>query len=466
MTTTSLRGARRAAPALVLAALAALVCAPAAAWPGPPVAVPGTPPTSVPTAADAPGDGAPSDDAAAPPAQTTWALRPAGAEGADARVSLRHEVEPGGAASDVVALTNFSARPATFAVYASDGLITDEGLFDLLAPGDAPSDGGAWIAVGPVEGATARPDGGILLDVPAGETVLVPVEIRVPANATPGDHPAGVVAELVRGEGGGVQLAARVGVRVHLRVAGDVVARLEPQRVTATYTPSWNPFAPGTVTVTVDVANAGNVRMGADTAVRVEGPWGVASAEARVEQREVLPGQAVPTTVEIPVAPLVRAWGEVVVTPGVVGEDVVDGPLQAGSASFALWVVPWSQLALLAAVVGLVLLVRGLRRRSARIVQARIDAAVAAATAAAGAAAGPRPRAAPRAPPRPTPPLTTSTGPPPSPPPRRPPRGRGRSTPDPRRTRSAHALSARARVPSARRRRRPAGAPPRPSPRT
>lgn len=321
------------------------------------------------------------DDPAEPSTSTTWALRPATDEAPDGRISLRHVIEGGAEAGDLLALTNFSDRPATFAVYASDGTVSPDGNFDVLPSDEPPVGGGAWITVGPVEGSTARAEGGVVLEVGAGATVLVPLLISVPANATPGDHPAGVVAELVQG-GGGVQVSSRVGVRVHLRVAGDVVAALVPEAVTATYTPSWNPFSGGTVTVTVAVANTGNVRLGAETVASVEGPGGLASTRATSTQREVLPGQAAETTLEIPVAPLFYTWGDVVVHPAVVGEDDVTAALTAGTASFTVWTVPWSQLVLLLLVVGLILLVRVSRRRNAARVQAKIDAAVAAATAA------------------------------------------------------------------------------------
>lgn len=323
-----------------------------------------------------------------PSTSTTWTLQPSTEDGPDGRVSLRHVVEGGGTATDMVALTNFSDRPATFAVYASDGVVAPDGSFDVLPSDEEPADGGAWVTIGPADGSTARAGGGVVLEVAAGATVRLPVQIGVPTNATPGDHPAGIVAELVQGEAGAVQLSTRVGVRVHLRVAGDVVAELVPEDVTATYTPSWNPFAGGTVTVTVAVANAGNVRLGAQTAATVAGPGGVALRTAASEQREVLPGEAATATVEIPVAPLVFAWGDVAVTPVLVGDDDLGGAaLIDGTASFTVWTVPWSQLALLLALVGAWLLARRLRRRSAARVQARIDAAVAAATAA-GAADG------------------------------------------------------------------------------
>ena len=53
---------------------------------------------------------------------TTWAVAPASAEGPDGRVSFRHTIDPGGSVEEFVAVTNFSAAAAPFAIYASDGV--------------------------------------------------------------------------------------------------------------------------------------------------------------------------------------------------------------------------------------------------------------------------------------------------------------------------------------------------------
>ena len=315
------------------------------------------------------------------PSTTSWALQPADAEGPDGRVSLRHVLDAGTSATDHVALTNFGERAATFAVYASDGTVTEDGVFDLLPPGQEPTDGGAWITVEPGEVATARADGGVTVQVPAGSTVTLPVEVDVPADAVPGDHPAGVVAELVRGGSASIGVTSRVGVRVHLRVSGDVVAELAPEVVRATYRPSWNPFARGTVEVQLDVANTGNVRLGSRTVVSVAGPWGAGRAEQQDEVREILPGRSASTVVELPVVPLFRVGGDVVTRGSVVGDDDVDVSPRPRSVSFTVWAVPWAQLLLVALLAGGVVAARVLRRRSAARVQARIDEAVALATA-------------------------------------------------------------------------------------
>lgn len=312
----------------------------------------------------------------------SWAIQPAGPDGvADQRVSLRATLDPGQAVEDQVVVTNFSDTEQTFRVYASDGIVTDDGVFDLLPPDEEPSDGGAWITVGSATDATMPSARNVDAVIAPRGSLVVPVRIAVPDTAAPGDHPAGIVAELVTTDGQ-VQLATRVGVRVHLRVAGEAVAEISPTQLSATYVPSWNPFAPGTFQITYALANNGNVRAGARAISTVAGPFGLASVSDAVDEREVLPGQSVTTHQDLPGWPLFFSWGALNVTPNAVGEDEKPASLDAVAASFTVWTVPWSQLILILLLVGAVALIRRHRARSEALVKARIAAAVAASAAA------------------------------------------------------------------------------------
>ncbi|MFD6092446.1 WxL protein peptidoglycan domain-containing protein [Oerskovia sp. NPDC060338] len=313
-----------------------------------------------------------------PATRTTWAVEPATAEGPDGRVSYRLTVDPGGQAVEHVTVTNFSDHPATFDVYASDGVVTADGQFDLLAAGTTPTDGGSWITLG--EGETAGPTQRV--EIAAESSATIPFTVVVPADATPGDHPAGVVAAPARAEGDGstVTFDTRVGARLHLRVAGDLAPALALTDVRATYEPSWNPFAPGSVRVEYTVANEGNVRLGADTQAGVAGLFGWNAREVVAPaQREVLPGQEAGGSVVLDgVWPLGKVSGDLTTTPLVVGDDVVDVALSPTMTSYGAWALPWVQLGSLLVLVGLVLgVLRARRRREART-QARIEAAVAA----------------------------------------------------------------------------------------
>ncbi|MFC8192440.1 hypothetical protein ACFUMH_12360 [Cellulomonas sp. NPDC057328] len=310
-------------------------------------------------------------------ATTTWSLVPATADGPDGRVSLRHELDPGAQVTEHLALANHTDTPQTFTLAAGDGVVTAAGEFDLPPTGTAPTAAGAWLDV--PRSVEVGPRG----------TVVVPVTLTVPADARPGDHPAGVVASLatpVEGvDGTRVVLDSRVGVRLHLRVTGDVVAGLAVGDVAARYVPSWNPFAPGAVEVSYVLENTGDVRLGATGAVSVD-PWlGGATTADGDPVREVLPGGSVARSVVLDgVWPGVRAAVDVGAEPLVVGDDVVPGVPAAAAATAAVWTPPLAQVGLLLVLLGVVLAVRAARRRSA----ARVARAVAEARAEA-LAAGP-----------------------------------------------------------------------------
>ncbi len=320
------------------------------------------------------------DPAPADAARTTWAVEPADGEGPDGRVSVRHAVDPGGEVADHVVVRNFSDRAVTFDVYASDGVVTEDGQFDLLPAGTAPADGGSWVAIGDATGTLGAPGEPRRVEVPAQTDLVLPLAVTVPVDATPGDHPAGVVAAVAREDAAGVAFESRVGVRLHLRVAGELAPALAVEDVRATYAPSWNPFAPGELRLDYTLANAGNVRLGARTAATTAGPFGLAERSATgPEQREVLPGAEASGSVTVDAWPLGRLGGSVAATPVVVGDDEVEAALEQAAASYSAWALPWVQAGLVLLVVGAVLGVRGARRRAEARTRARIDAAVAAA---------------------------------------------------------------------------------------
>jgi hypothetical protein len=321
------------------------------------------------------------DDAAAdPPAGTTWSLQPASSEAADGRVSLRQHVDPGATVDEHLALTNHGADAARFAVYASDGVVTDRGSFDLLPSDQAPTDGGSWVAFGDVAAAQPRDGGGFTIDVAGGASIIIPIRIAVPSDAAPGDHPAGIVAELLADAQTQVHLSTRVGVRLHLRVSGEVVASLAAKDVDVQYRPSANPLAPGAVALSFDIANRGNVRLAASSTVTLTGPFGMLPVRADIATgREILPGQTAHAEASLPVWPLLLGFGEITLQPQPVGSDEIDVALRTSTTAVTVWTPPWIHLGVLLLAVLAWWLIRRQRKRSAARVQAAIDAAVAAA---------------------------------------------------------------------------------------
>lgn len=339
------------------------------------------------------------------PGGIRFSVTTASVDGPDDRRIFDFVAEPGAQIQDQVAVSNHGAAPVTFAMVTNDGIFTPTGSFDIRTSDQEPQDSGGWFEVQPS------------VEVPAGETVIVPFTITVPENVTPGDHPAGIVATVTTASsaaGPGVGVESRVGVRVNLRVPGEVVPSIALDQVTATYTPSWNPFAPGDVRVSYEVTNDGNLRVGGDQSIAASGPFGIGAStvDRGVEGiKELIPGTSRSTAVTIggiwPVGPVTT---EVVVTPALVateGEaggalDVPAADLRPVTVTVTTWAIPWVHLLLVAMVVLVVIGVRDNRRRRKQRLEALLASARAEGRAAAAGEPTPGGAPAPAAPATPT----------------------------------------------------------------
>lgn len=356
---------------LTALAVAVLLAAPAVA------ATDDTPPDapapSTTTSDEAAPDQEAEADAVTPDPGLTWGIVPSDAEGVpDDRVSFRLSLDPGTTITEHVVVTNYSGQDVTFRLVASDGVLSETGAFDLLPSDVAPVDVGSWVSI--VDH----------VDVPAGQSAPVPFELTVPADATPGDHPGGIVASVLQ-EGGtqggpSVGVETRVGTRIHLRVTGEIRPSLSITDLSTRYETSWNPLEGGTLHVSYTVVNDGNVRLGSIQQHHVAGPFGLdaggegPSGSVLAQQREVLPGQQTRVSAEVTgVWSLARLSTTVNGFQEAVGDDVISGPIPGATAELTSWVVPWPQLAVLALVVLIVVALVMQRRRH----RARFAAAIA-----------------------------------------------------------------------------------------
>ncbi|WP_146134385.1 hypothetical protein [Glaciihabitans tibetensis] len=294
----------------------------------------------------------------------TWSVQPATESAADGRSALEYSVDPGSVIADHVAVTNFSAAAVTFHVYAADATTDFETASFTLVGEDTPStDLGGWTSVGGGPATCADTgDGttdpacaaalGVTLTVEPGTAAIIPVNISVPANATPGDHSAGIVAAYTTpsADGGAIAVSQRVGTRIYLRVAGDTAPALQVAGAVASYTGGWNPFAGGTASIGFDVQNTGNTRVSAAPVATLTGPFGISLGTATATTVEnLLPGARGHVVVDVSdIPPLFLLIADIAVTPqaaaGVAGSDVL--PVAAES-SATTWAVPWSLLGLL-----------------------------------------------------------------------------------------------------------------------
>lgn len=271
-------------------------------------------------------------------ATASWSLAPSTADGTpDGRTRFDVELAPTQSVSDQVLLANASTVDRTFTVYAADAFNTPEGGYDLGAAAVQPTDVGTWVSI------PAR-----TVTVPALTTVVVPFTVTVPDGATPGDHPGGIVASVVRDQAAtdGVIVDSRVAVRLNVRVPGDLVPALTVRSVSASYTPSWVPFAAAPAVVTYEITNTGNVKIVGKPRVRITGPFGVTLASiASDDTREILPGKSFTVTATLDgVEPLLvdRAVVDVdmVAAPGVQTEI----PLVTSTASGMFLAASWTGL--------------------------------------------------------------------------------------------------------------------------
>lgn len=313
----------------------------------------------------APAAAAPRAAPATPVKKATFGLQPATDGRPDGRPTLAFGVTAGATATDNVAIVNASTRTYTFAVYATDAVNDDNGDLTLRSVDEKPTDAGAWITVGgPARSGkvTVRPR----------SFVVVPITLTVPADATPGDHVAGVVADLTtvsKRRGVNVDLHQRVGLRTYVRVGGTVTPGLAIENLATHYRNNWNPVGGGGVTVTYRVRNTGNVVLGADQKVVVKGLLGAAKTAHPARLPLLLPGGSVDVTVPFTgVRPQFHMTAKVQLTPVVPAGNVDTGVASTYSASTGFWAVPWVLLGVLAGVAaGLVSFLRWRRARRSSV---------------------------------------------------------------------------------------------------
>jgi hypothetical protein len=236
-------------------------------------------------------------DAGPPPAGepviNSWSLAPSGSTDPGQpgnRPFLSYETTPGGVLEDSVTLYNYGNVAMTFRVYATDAFNNDDGQFDLLPGDQTPTDVGSWVTLPQAN-----------LTVPARSQASMPITVRVPEGASPGDHAGAILASSSVGgsgpDGKVVTLDRRTGARLYVRVAGPLVAGLAVEEVRSTYHPSLNPLG-GRLEVTYRVENHGNVRLGAAAHVTAAGPLGLLGRRASpVDLPELLPGEGTDQTV-------------------------------------------------------------------------------------------------------------------------------------------------------------------------
>ncbi|MBC7403897.1 MAG: DUF916 domain-containing protein [Microbacteriaceae bacterium] len=250
---------------------------------------------------------------AAAGADITWSIAPSPtAKGA--RSLFDYSVGPGTQIVDSVDVTNSSSVAAEFLIYATDAINEQAtGAFSLLKRDVKPTDLGSWV--------TTKSD---RVTIQPKTKATIPFNLLIPSDATPGDHVAGIVASVLSAgtsKGSTVTLEQRVGTRMYLTVSGERVPGVRVAGVTSGFTSSFNPFAPGDMTVGYDVRNSGNTRIDVTNTVSIAGPFGIPLGTFEPKPlSNLLPRQTVHYKARVPgVIALLLAWSTVTVSPGDIG---------------------------------------------------------------------------------------------------------------------------------------------------
>ncbi|WNI32005.1 WxL protein peptidoglycan domain-containing protein [Streptomyces sp. ITFR-6] len=266
--------------------------------------------------------------------------------------------DPGATLTDKVTVKNKTAAPLTFRLYAADAYNTErDGGFAVRARNEKQRSVGAWATTGR-DRITVKPHG----------SVTVPVTIKVPEDAEPGDHPGALVALDERtdpADAGAVAVGIQqaVGARIYLRVNGPTMPALSVDDVRIEHT---QPLVPGTgksrAVISYTLHNRGNVTLSPKVALKAEGLFGrtLLARDLKRIPSELLPRQEVRLTEEWKGAPQLE-WGEVKLT-----ASARDTRESAAAGYFALpWLVAGVLLVLLAGGAGLWIRARRSRPRTA-----------------------------------------------------------------------------------------------------
>ena len=283
------------------------------------------------------------------PLNITWSILPATATGPDkTRERFNYgTLKPGSTVTDHVEIVNDSPQSAAFSVYGTDGAgTTAQGSLLLLSPQKKPTDIGSWVHF---------PGGAAQLStiINGGQGIVVQFTVKVPPQATPGDHTGAVVAQVaVPGKnrpGVAVTTNYRIAVPLEFRVPGALHAALQVQSISTGFSDPLNPFGTGTATVSYTVANTGNVRQAGAQTVTVTGPFGQKAVVHQPKLPTILPGDSIRVTAQVPgLFPAGPMTAKVDVTASWPADTIAlahAAPETTGNAS--LFAFPWTLLGLI-----------------------------------------------------------------------------------------------------------------------
>ncbi len=284
--------------------------------------------------------------------ETPWTVSTAANDFGTGRDNYSYTAAPGDHIDDGLVIANHGTAALDLAVYAADAFTTSSGQLDLLAK-DKPSTGvGAW-----VHPAHDR------ITVQPGQSAQVPFTLTLPADATPGDHLGGILASLVQGD-----VERRVGLRIRLRVGGDLRPSLAVENLDVRYAGTVNPLDTGDATLAYTIRNSGNAVVTARQSATVTGPFGSLPVTAGPipDSPPLLPGETWQVTASVHgVTPALYLAGTVRLVPLLTDAAGSTAPLSSVDTTAHSPAVPWTVVAVIVLCVLLIVFVSARRRRLA-----------------------------------------------------------------------------------------------------
>ena len=273
------------------------------------------------------------------------------------RTRHSYQVEPGQTVKDQVRVANAGNTPLKITLFATDAYNDEVGNFALLNTDETPEQAGAWVSFG------GKPR--VELELAPQEATVVPFTVTVPANATPGDHPAGIVASSFRA--GEISRENRIANRMYVRVAGELVANMTISSFSASHSGDLNP-PDGDVTAKATVTNNGNIALSGRITLSGTTWFGVpVGQETFATLDEVLPGNTRTLEFELADVPSVGfANVNWLLQTQTDGDAMVPPALPVVERDAFVLALPWVAVVPLLLVVGGVLIWRWRRRVDAR----------------------------------------------------------------------------------------------------
>jgi hypothetical protein len=286
-------------------------------------------------------------------ADGSWAVGTASNDFGSGRQNYSYTLNPGGQLKDGLVIVNDGGTPLHLAVYAADAFTSEGGLLDLVTKDTKPTKVGAWVHVD-------RPD----VTVRPGESVEVPFTVDLPDDAAPGEYMGGIVTSLT--QAGAAD--RRLGIRIRLRVGGELRPSLSVEDLDVRYSGTPDPFGfgKGDATVSYTIRNTGNAVLTARQAVSLSSLFGSPGVRAGriVDSPQLLPGDT--WKVSVPVhgaAPVLRLTGTVTLTPLLTDAAGSVAPLPVVEGAAQTWTIPWAPLLLLVLLCGAGVAALTFRRR-------------------------------------------------------------------------------------------------------